>query len=357
MKKRPAEPSASLRDLLRTQLNNGIVGTDPHIVSIQETHLNPADKIKIPNFSIYWNDRTTHRGVTLQFSLRRVSHTTRLALTPQPLKTAICIDLPYKKQITVVSIYRPPHGLIDTAELSRIFCSNSQVICFGDFNTKHSSWNIGRSNRNGPIIYDWVNSNNFSIIAPLQPTYFSDSYNLNATLDFAVVKNINAAEAVAFNALPSDHNPVWYEFLLSNVLPIPLRSLTTISRIRFQEIISRTIPGSPSINNIRDIEEALAEFECGINTAINLSSKTRSINTTHHKLPPFTTNKITRRNNIRKRWQYTRYPPFKTESNKLTAEIKNDIETWDNNKWKELQQGLNTEDISLYNMARKLTKK
>ncbi|GBN58251.1 hypothetical protein AVEN_251657-1 [Araneus ventricosus] len=209
---------------------------------------------------------------------------------------------------------------------------------------------------NGPIIYDWVNRNNFSIIAPLQPTYFSDSYNLNATLDFAVVKNISAAEAVAINALPSEHNPVWYEFLLSNVLPIPLRYLTTTNWNRFQEISSRTISGNPSINNIRDIEEALAKFGCGINIAINLSSQTRSINTTHHKLPPFITNKITRRNNIRKRWQYTRYPPFKTESNKLTAEIKNDIETWDNNKWKELLQGLNTEDISLYNMDRKLTK-
>ncbi|GBL76389.1 hypothetical protein AVEN_53167-1 [Araneus ventricosus] len=135
--------------------------------------------------------------------------------------------LPNKKQITVVSIYRPPHGLIDTAELNRIFCSNSQVICFGDFNAKHSSWNTGCSNRNGHLIYDWINNNNFSIIAPLQPTYFSNSYALNATLDFAVVKNISAAEAVAINALPSDHNPIWFEFLLSNVLPIPLRSLTT----------------------------------------------------------------------------------------------------------------------------------
>ncbi|GBN33462.1 RNA-directed DNA polymerase from mobile element jockey, partial [Araneus ventricosus] len=257
----------------------------------------------------------------------------------------------------VVSIYRPPHGLIDTAELNRIFCSNSQVICFGDFNSKHSSWNIGRSNRNGYLIYDWVNNNNFSIIAPLQPTYFSNSYALNATLDFAVVKNISVAEAVAINALPSDHNPVWFEFLLSNVLPIPLRSLTTTNWNRFQDIISRNIPGNPTINSIRDIEEAIAKFECGINTAINLSSKTKSINTVQRKLPPFITNKITRRNNIRKRWQHTRYPPYKTACNKLSEEIKNDIEIWDNNRWKELLQGLNTEDISLCNMARKLTKK
>ncbi|GBN36011.1 hypothetical protein AVEN_158735-1 [Araneus ventricosus] len=186
---------------------------------------------------------------------------------------------------------------------------------------------------------------------------FSDSYTLNATLDFAIVKNISAAEAIAINALPSDHNPVWFEFLLSNVLPTPLRSNTTTNWNRIQEIIARTIPGNPSINNIRNIEEAIAKLECGINTAINLSSKTRSINTVHHKLPPFITNKITRRNNIRKRWQHIRYPPFKTESNKLTEEIKNDIENWDNNRWKELLQGLNTEDISLYNMARKLTKK
>ncbi|GBM32324.1 RNA-directed DNA polymerase from mobile element jockey [Araneus ventricosus] len=60
---------------------------------------------------------------------------------------------------------------------------------------------------------------------------------------------------------------------------------------------------------------------------------------------------------IKFRWQHTRYPPYKTACNKLSEEIKNDIEIWDNNRWKELLQGLNTEDISLFNMARKLTKK
>ncbi|GBM96110.1 RNA-directed DNA polymerase from mobile element jockey [Araneus ventricosus] len=219
----------------------------------------------------------------------------------------------------------------------------------------NSSWNIGRSNRNEPINYDWVNRNNLKIIAPLQPTFSSDSHNSNATLDLALVENISAAEAIALNALPSDHNPVWYESLFSNVLPIPPRSLTTTNWSRFQEIISRTIRVNPSINNIRDIEEAIAKLECGINTEINLSSKTSSINTVHLKLPPFITNKITCRNNIRKRWQHIRYPPYKTESNK--EEIKKDIETWGDNKWKELLQGLNTEDISLYNMTRKLTKK
>ncbi|GBM39222.1 RNA-directed DNA polymerase from mobile element jockey [Araneus ventricosus] len=282
------------------------------------------------------------------------SSTSKLLPIPSEVYFAI---IAHSNMRNIADSFKPPHGLIDTAELNRIFCSNSQVICFGDFNAKHSSWNIGRSNRNGHLIYDWVNNNNFSIIAPLQPTYFSNSYALNATLDFAVVKNISAAEAVAINALPSDHNPVWFEFLLSNVLPIPLRSLTTTNWNRFQDIISRNIPGNPTINSIRDIEEAIAKFECGINTAINLSSKTKSINTVHRKLPPFITNKITRRNNIRKRWQHTRYPPYKTACNKLSEEIKNGVEIWDNNRWKELLQGLNTEDISLYNMARKLTKK
>ncbi|GBL76390.1 hypothetical protein AVEN_53168-1 [Araneus ventricosus] len=46
---------------------------------------------------------------------------------------------------------------------------------------------------------------------------------------------------------------------------------------------------------------------------------------------------------------HTRYPPYKTACNKLSEEIKNDIEIWDNNRWKELCKGLNTEDISLYN--------
>ncbi|GBN86574.1 hypothetical protein AVEN_41318-1 [Araneus ventricosus] len=34
----------------------------PDITALQETHLNPGDRLRVPNYSAYRTDRTTHTG-------------------------------------------------------------------------------------------------------------------------------------------------------------------------------------------------------------------------------------------------------------------------------------------------------
>ncbi|GBM96200.1 hypothetical protein AVEN_172138-1 [Araneus ventricosus] len=122
----------------------------------QETHLNPGDKLKLVNYITYRTDRLTHHSGGTSLLIRNsVDHYPTSIASDSFENTTIAIILPNSQQITVSSIYRPPHGIISTDELNRIFDSNTKCIAIGDFNAKHSAWSLGRCNQNGNIINDY----------------------------------------------------------------------------------------------------------------------------------------------------------------------------------------------------------
>ncbi|GFW98284.1 putative RNA-directed DNA polymerase from transposon X-element [Trichonephila clavipes] len=44
------------------ELKDCIIDYNPDVIGIQETHLRPADRVSIPNYTCHRSDRTTHRG-------------------------------------------------------------------------------------------------------------------------------------------------------------------------------------------------------------------------------------------------------------------------------------------------------
>ncbi|GBM37537.1 hypothetical protein AVEN_4205-1 [Araneus ventricosus] len=75
------------------------------------------------------------------------------------------------------------------------------------------------------------------------------------------------------------------------------------------------------------------------------------------KLPPRITNKITLRNQIKKRWYITYDPRFKRKCTELTNEIKADIKQYDQDSWTEWLLSFNQEDLSIYDATRKFARK
>ncbi|GBN43926.1 hypothetical protein AVEN_123553-1 [Araneus ventricosus] len=117
--------------------------------------------------------------------------------------------------------------------------------------------------------------------------------------------------------------------------------------------MSTSLPGNPNIQNIKDIDEAIAKLNSAILTAINLASRSKLINGNYRKLPPNIVKKITLRNQIRKRWQQTYDPRYRRTANRLT----NQIRDYDQESWKEWLMSLNQEDNSIYIAARKFSRK
>ncbi|GBO42843.1 hypothetical protein AVEN_27510-1 [Araneus ventricosus] len=163
------------------------------VIAIQETHLNPGDKLKFVNYTTYRTDRLTHRGGrTALFIRNSIDHYPTPIASDSSENTTIAIILPNSQQITVYSNYRPPHGIISTDELKRIFNSNNKCTAVGDFNAKHSAWNLGRHNKDGNIISDYICNNNLILLSPPEPTHFPHSSNNPSTLDFGVLKNFSS---------------------------------------------------------------------------------------------------------------------------------------------------------------------
>ncbi|GBN51325.1 putative RNA-directed DNA polymerase from transposon X-element [Araneus ventricosus] len=266
----------------------------PDIIAIQESHLNPGDKLKLVNYTTYRTDRLTHRGGgTALFIRNSINHYPTPIASDSFENTTIAIVLPNSQQITVSSIYRPPHGIISTDELNRIFNSNNKCIAVGDFNAKHSAWSLGRRNQNGNIINDYICNNNLILLAPPEPTHFPHNGNNPSTLDFGVLKNFSSGDATSLNELCSDHNPVSFEIDINANIPAITKTLKTTNWMKFYDITKEAIPGNPSINSTKDIDEVINKITAVILTAINQSSKAKIINGPHRKLPPRITKKIT----------------------------------------------------------------
>ncbi|GBN82672.1 hypothetical protein AVEN_103248-1 [Araneus ventricosus] len=113
------------------------------------------------------------------------------------------------------------------------------AVC--DYNAKHPAWSKGRSNTNGVIIHDHIASNNFVLLAPLEPTHFPYNYSSSSTLDFGIMKNIFAGNATSHNDSSSDHNPVFFEINLTTRLAEPAKKFSITNWKACSEIIYNSI--------------------------------------------------------------------------------------------------------------------
>ncbi|GBN11497.1 putative RNA-directed DNA polymerase from transposon X-element, partial [Araneus ventricosus] len=271
--------------------------------------------------------------------------------------TTITITLSNSQQITVSSIYRPPHGNICITELDGVFKTNNKAIAIGDFNAKHRAWSTGHRNKNGDIIHNYICNNSLTILAPPEPTHFPHHFNNPSTLDFGILKNLSSGEATSLNDLNSDHNPVSFDIDINVNIPVISKILKTTNWSKFTEYLKDNIPGNPTMHAPSDVEDAISKFSSTVLIAINQASKSKTINGTHRKLPPSITNKITQRNQQNNRWKTTYDPIYKRHANRLTNEIKRDIEKYNQDTWTDWLISLNPEDLSIYDATRKFTKK
>ncbi|GFS67545.1 uncharacterized protein TNCV_4362741 [Trichonephila clavipes] len=199
----------------------------------------------------------------------------------------------------------------------------------------------------------WAVGSALDILAPDTPTHFNSRHS-NAILDIGFAVNLSHTEVFTINTLSSDHNPVIFDFVTNNALPPILRTLKTTNWIKFQEIISHTIPGNPRID---DLDLAVQNFTSNILNAISASTSTRLITTPHLRLPENIRELIRAKNRFRKLWNETRYPPYKREVNALIRQIRREIQEHKNRTWKDFLLTLNPEDNSLYNLHRKFSKR
>ena len=155
----------------------------PDIIMVQETHLRSSNRVSIPNYLCYRDDKqppTTQcphpKHGTAIFIRSSIAHYSIPSPTMTNIQATILnIQIPKMPPFHVASIYirnKPSAAL--TSELETLVSGNNRFILAGDFNSHHRRWTT-RYNRAGKMLSDFSDNNGFHIIAPPTPTRFGYS--------------------------------------------------------------------------------------------------------------------------------------------------------------------------------------
>ncbi|GFS45819.1 putative RNA-directed DNA polymerase from transposon X-element [Trichonephila inaurata madagascariensis] len=195
-----------------------------------------------------------------------------------------------------------------------------------------------------------------SILEP-KPPIPRHQNQLPNVIDFGVSCGLSNITVESKYDLSSDHNPVHFvvNFNFNNSHLLNCKTITNWHK--FQDILSTTIAGNPPINNIDDIEEAISNLNYNIHTAINQSSKFKSMKQDFTLVPYPTRMKFREKNRLRKLWQQNRYPPLKTELNRLQRDIKKDLSNIKQREWDDALVECNNSDDSLHKLIARAKKK
>ncbi|GFS44764.1 uncharacterized protein NPIL_354771 [Nephila pilipes] len=178
-----------------------------------------------------------------------------------------------------------------------------------------------------------------------------------SVLDICVSKGLESIIAETIPALSSDHYPVIFKVHIQNFDSPPYNSIKFANWNKFQEHMASITPGNPQITTTQDIDAAVEKFSSLFNSAINTSSKVKIIHNFVYTIPASLHEKIKEKNRKRKIWQETRYPPLKTEYNKLQNEIKRELKKIKNEKMESYLKIAAPEDGSIYKLVSRNNKK
>ncbi|GIZ05315.1 RNA-directed DNA polymerase from mobile element jockey [Caerostris extrusa] len=166
------------------------------------------------------------------------------------------------------------YKVLSIRHLSQILSIGANVIVAGDFNARHSQWNVGNQNESGRILHRFIkNRIELKLIAPNVPTKVDFYKNVYSTLDLAIFKNIPFNYNInVLNELSSDHFPVIIELDtdISN-LKLPQQLLTNWEDFRY---LLQTKPLPPlNLSNPADADSALSNVVEAMQEALRNSSK------------------------------------------------------------------------------------
>ncbi|GFV37005.1 probable RNA-directed DNA polymerase from transposon X-element [Trichonephila clavipes] len=164
------------------------------ILLIQETHLRPGVSIRVPNYTLYRNDRDTQihpsggTAILIKSSLKH--HHLPTPSLGAVESTIVVLTPPGENPLLVASIYIPPTTSPSACihDLEEIFALEQSSILCGDYNAHHTHWGCKDINPRGQLIKNLIDNTDTDIVAPDSPTRFG--YNSASTIDFALTRNL-----------------------------------------------------------------------------------------------------------------------------------------------------------------------
>ncbi|KAL4082584.1 hypothetical protein QTP88_029807 [Uroleucon formosanum] len=189
---------------------------------------------------------------------------------------------------------------------------------------------VGTNNPRGIVLYNFVNANNFNVLAPPGPTYWPSSPAKNPDiLDIFETKIPSNLHCLTKNILElnSDHSSVILNVsatVFARVEPPRLFSPLT-DRLEFQNIINQRIDLKIKLKSNYDIDEAVNNLTMLIQSATWEATKPNKTHDSKNNYPIVSDQircLIVEKRRARAKYQVTRLPSQKTAYNKLANLLK-----------------------------------
>ena len=264
------------------------------ITLITETHCTLYSHIHIPGYRRHkanHPDNTAHGDVAILVKYSIIYRSLPNVCEDIFQSCAIQINV-NNVPIIVTAIYSPPKHNVSFENFTNYFNTISNNFIIGrDYNAKHQSWGCRVNNPRGNILFNFVNSKKFKVLAPPGPTYWPIYPNKNPDiLDIFVTKTPSNLHCVINNILDlnSDHSSVVLtlnDYPSINTEQLKLFHATT-DRYRFHDLVNQNFQLNVRLKSNDDIDVAVSNITNIIQSAAWVVNTDKNVqNTNSNSLP------------------------------------------------------------------------
>lgn len=332
------------------------------IAAITETHLSPGERLNIPGYKMYRNDRisqTASGGVAILIS-NSIKHGQVHTTSSPNLETVGIKIFVNNTEIIIIAAYKPPNKTFPCYVYKEIFNRYPRLILMGDLNSKHTAWGCRTTTAQGQRLFNLALNNKISILAPTAATHFPYNSNivpdildilLTKSIDFPIFQNV-------LDDLQSDHNPV----LITFFKPVEeTKSKTTVTAIvswpKFSYLMQENYLYPRSIKSISDLEIEIENFNTAIKESLKQASTVKCRKRACHNksIPIRLLNLIKSKRNIRRYWQETRRHDIRSKLNKLSRIVKLQLDKFRYSKFQQSLKQIDANSAHLWSTVRRIT--
>ena len=229
--------------------------------------------------------------------------------------------------------------------LEGIIRRHKNTIITGDFNSKHEDIGHDNSDDSGRTLINTINTHKYTILNDNEPTYTNDRTGKQDVKDVMFSSPEMAKKFVEFwveEDLGSDHNIIIATFKQPGTLqPRPTKTIKLYHKANWKHINNTitTQMANTTLNN-KSTKKDIDKTDT-ITTTLDANITTKTIKENRIGLPKLITDMIKDKKYIRKKWQKTRIPYYKTLYNQHNKEIKRLIKIENNKNWENKCNKLN----------------
>ncbi|XP_052743468.1 probable RNA-directed DNA polymerase from transposon BS isoform X1 [Bicyclus anynana] len=326
----------------RQELETFLLIENIDIALISETRFTPKTHITLKNYTIYTTNHPTgnNHGGTAVIIKTSIKHYVLAEYRIEKIQATSIALQDNKFETVFAAVYCPPKHTITAQDYKDYFSTlSNRFISGGDWNSKHLHWGSRLTNTRERQLFKSTQEMKLECLSGGEPTYWpTDRNKIPDLLDFFITKNIDSNYITVDSCidLTSDHTPVILNMNTTVTLVNPLLKIynsRTTNWETFKFVITTETNLKNKIGSKEELEDEIEKLNKTIHKASNIATpkgRNEGYPPKHYSNLKDIKQKNQKRRKLRKIWHTTGYPSDKAAFNKFSDELKQYINTLEN---------------------------